>query len=160
MNHIQINFSLSAEDQLKINEAFKTIIEVLKPHTVVLTDHDRQTLPKMADKTLPFAEKVASYAVSNPEFKPDYVNAEELKININGFKESSKLLTPAYQVVRVLEDISILSGSEAYSSSLSYYRNVKSHTIDKRPGAQTIYDDLKQRFINQGNKGDGPDDNP
>jgi hypothetical protein len=156
MTENRINFSLSDADQSAIDAALKTIDDILKPHTVVLSDMDRKTLPKMADGTLPFVEKVASYAVTHPQFKPDYVNAAELAIDVNGFKISNRILTSAAQLLRLLEDISILSGSEAYSSALSYYRNVKVQARDGRPGAKTVFDDLQQRFISQGKRTPAP----
>jgi len=152
MTDNRINFSLPDADQIKIDEAFKTIFDILNPHIVVLSDSERKTLPKMADGTLPFAEKTASYAVTHPQFKPDYVNAEDLAVDINGFKTSNRMLATANELVRLLEDISILSGSEAYSSSLSYYRNVKSQARDNRPGAKTVFEDLQQRFLSQGRR--------
>jgi hypothetical protein len=149
MSENRINFSLTDAEQKAVDAAYKTINDVLKPHIVVLSDIERKTLPKMADATLPFVEKVSSYAVTHPQFKPDYVNAEELAIDVNGFKTSNRILTSASQLVRLLEDISILSGSEAYSSALSYYRNVKVQARDGRPGAKTVCDDLQQRFERQ-----------
>ncbi|MFA5971552.1 MAG: hypothetical protein WC780_04290 [Lentimicrobiaceae bacterium] len=152
MTDNRINFSIPDADQTRIDEAFTTINDILKPFMVVLSDTDRKTLPKMADATLPFVEKVASYAVTHPQFKPDYVNAEELATDVNGFKTSNRILASASQLVRLLEDISILSGSEAYSSALSYYRNVKVQSRDGRPGAKTVCDDLQQRFEGQGKR--------
>lgn len=152
MTDNRLNFTISDADQVIIDEAFTTINNILKPNTVVLSDTERKTLPKMADATLPFVEKVASYSVTHPQFKPDYVDAEELAIDVNGYKASNRILTSASQLVRLLEDISILSGSEAYSSALSYYRNVKVQSRDGRPGAKTVCDDLRQRFENQGKR--------
>jgi len=149
MTENRIDFSLSEADLTTIEEAFATMNAILGPYTVVLSDTDRRTLPKTSDGTLPFVEKVASYAVTHPQFKPDYVNAEELAIDVNGFKISNRILTSAAQLLRLVEDISILSGSEAYISSLSFYRNVKAQARDGRPGAQTVYEDLQQRFERQ-----------
>lgn len=150
MTENRINFSLTDAEISTVDAALSAINNVLGPHTIVLSDTERKTLPKMADATLPFVEKVASYAVTHPQFKPDYVNAEELAIDVNGFKISNRIQTSVAQLLRLLEDISILSGSEAYSSALSYYRNVKVQARDGRPGAKTVCDDLQQRFENQG----------
>ena len=157
MNENHLNFTLSEADQKTFIEAVKTINTLIEPFKVVLTDKDRRTLPKMSDGTVPFAEKAASYAVSHPEFKPDYVDADILALNLQGFKLSRKLLTPLLQLVRKLEDISISSGSETYSSSLSYYRNVQVQALDKREGAKVVYEDMQQRFIHQGHKGGNND---
>ena len=150
MTENRINFTLTDAELNTVKAAIQTVIDTLKPHSVVLSDLDRQTLPRSADGTLPFIEKTASYAVSHPQFKPDYVSADELTADVNGYKLSSQLLASAAEVYRIIEDIAILSGSEAYSSSLSYYRNVKMHARDNRPGAKTVADDLAQRFAKPG----------
>ena len=150
MTENRINFTLTDAEQSTVETAFQTIINVLQAKSVVLSDLDRQTLPRSADGTLPFIEKVASYSLTHPQFKPDYVDANELNADVNGYKLSSRLLASANEVSRMIEDIAILSGSEAYSSSLSYYRNVKMQARDNRPGDKTVADDLAQRFAKPG----------
>lgn len=150
MTENRINFMLTEDEQKIIEDSFATIKGVLKPHVVVLSETDRKTLPRVADGTLPFIEKVTSYAVTYPQFKPVYMSSEELAIDVNGFKLSNKLLLISSEVHRQLEDISILSGSEAYSSSLSYYRNVKAQALDDQPEAKTVAEELSQRFAGQG----------
>ncbi|MEI6062425.1 MAG: hypothetical protein WCR72_17120 [Bacteroidota bacterium] len=146
MTDNRINFSVSDADQGIIRQCIQSIMDILQPHTVVLSDTDRKTLPKMADGNLPFVEKALSYAISHPQFKPDYINADEMAVDVQGYKISSGLLALVYQLVRLLEDISILSGSEAYLAALSLYRNVQVQSRDGRPGALTVTEDLQERF--------------
>ncbi len=150
MTENRINFVLTVDEENTIKTSLQTIFNTLKPHAVVLSDDERKTLIRSADRTLPFIEKSASYVVTHAQFKPDYVDADELAADVNGYKLSSRLLTPAAEIFRMLEDIAMLSGSEAYSSALSYYRNVKMQARDNRPGAKIVADDLAQRFVGQG----------
>ncbi len=150
MTENRINFVLTVDEENTIKTSLQTIFNTLKPHAVVLSDDERKTLIRSADRTLPFIEKSASYVVTHAQFKPDYVDADELAADVNGYKLSSRLLTPAAEIFRMLEDIAMLSGSEAYSSSLSYYRNVKMQARDNRPGAKIVADDLAQRFTKPG----------
>ncbi|MFZ4548887.1 MAG: hypothetical protein ACOYN4_15670 [Bacteroidales bacterium] len=78
------------------------------------------------------------------------MDAEELNADVNGYKLSSRLLTSASEISLMIEYIALLSGSEAYSSSLSYYRNVKMQARDNCPGAKIVADNLAQRFAGQG----------
>ena len=150
MTENRINFVLTVDEENTIKTSLQTIFNTLKPHAVVLSDDERKTLIRSADRTLPFIEKSASYVVTHAQFKPDYVDADELAADVNGYKLSSRLLTPAAEIFRMLEDIAMLSGSEAYSSALSYYRNVKMQARDNRPGAKIVADDLAQRFTKPG----------
>ena len=150
MTENRINFTLTDAERNTVEASFKTIGDILRPHAIVLSENDRKMLPRSADGTLPFIEKSASYVVTHSQFKPDYVDADELNTDVNGYKLSSRLLTPAAEIFRMLEDIAMLSGSEAYSSALSYYRNVKMQARDNRPGAKIVADDLAQRFTKPG----------
>jgi len=152
MDENRVNFVFATGELQLFEEAVQNLLNILEQHKVVLSDIELKTLPRVADGTLPFVEKSASYCVSHPQFKPDYVNANELSADVEGYKLSSRLLTRVAEVYRILEHISILSGSEAYSASLSYYRNVKSQAKDNRPGAKLVYEDLQQRFQGQGRK--------
>jgi hypothetical protein len=152
MTENRIAFTLTDAEQKQIADALQVIFSTLKSHTVVLSDVERKTLPKMADATLPFVEKVLSYTNTHPQFKPDYVNAADLAIDLNGYKLSNRFLASSNDLQRLLEDIAILSGSEAYMAALSYYRNVQVQARDNRPSAKAVYEDLQQRFINQSKK--------
>ncbi|MEI6061784.1 MAG: hypothetical protein WCR72_13850 [Bacteroidota bacterium] len=146
----RINFTLSDAEQATITQSIQSVLDILQPFTVVLSDNDRKTLPKMADGNLPFVEKAASYAVTHPQFKPGYIDAGDMATDIQGYKVSSRILASVYGLVRLLEDISILSGSEAYMAALIYYRSVKLQARDGLQGALTVTRDLQQRFEGQG----------
>lgn len=152
MDENRVNFVFATGEHQLFEESVQNLLNILAPHDVVLSDVELKTLPRVADGTLPFVEKSSSYTRSHPQFKPDYVNADELAADVEGYKLSNQLLTRVAEVYRMLEHISILSGSEAYSASLSYYRNVKSQAKDNRPGAKVVYEDLQQRFQGQGRK--------
>ena len=149
----RIAFQLSADEQKKINDALQVIFETLQPHTVVLTDQDRHNIPKMADGTLPFVEKSMNYMTTNPEFKPDFVEINDFNIDLNGYKLGNSLLSSVYRLARLLEDISILSGSEAYMAALAYFNSVKFYAKMNRVGAKVVHEDLQQRFLSPNRKG-------
>lgn len=150
MTENKINFDPAADAQDVMAQAVQNVLGMLVPYTIVLSDTDRKTMAKMSDATLPFVEKVGSYIVSHPQFKPAYVNADELLVDINGYKISNRLLGRVNELQRLLEDITIQSGSEAYTSALMYYRNLKGQVRDGVPGAKVVFDDLQQRFAGQG----------
>lgn len=148
----RISFTLTDAEQAQINQHLNSILAILQPKAVVLDASDRMEILKMADGTLPFTEKAIGYMHSNPAFKPDFVSLEEADIDLNAYKLGKQFLTYAQQVIRVIEDICFLSGSEAYSAALVYYRNVKMQAELKQPGAKDIYEDLAKRFVKKSSK--------
>ncbi|UPT69585.1 MAG: hypothetical protein M0D53_10425 [Flavobacterium sp. JAD_PAG50586_2] len=57
------------------------------------------------------------------------------------------------QTLEKLQDTQLLAGSEAYASGLTIYKLFGSAADAGIPGADAIYDQLKQRFAGQGGPG-------
>lgn len=148
----RISFSLTEAEQTQLNQHLQSILSILQPKAVFLDAVDRIEMVKMADGTLPFTEKAIAYMHSNPNFKPDFVSTEEADIDLNAYKLGKQFLTNAHQISRVIEDICLLSGSEAYLAALVYYRNVKMQAELKQPNAKEIYEDLAKRFVKKSSK--------
>jgi hypothetical protein len=143
-NIVSIEIPEEVLTQVKSKE--NEIAELLKPFLIALTPEQRKVLPKMSDKTVAFVEKVISYAEEAPEFNPPFLNLEELKKDFSATRQ----LTPVKNALeRTYDDISdtvMLSGSEAYTAALIYYNSVKHAAKMGVPGAEAVYNDLKQRF--------------
>jgi hypothetical protein len=141
-----VSIEIPASEMDKVLDALKTIDAVLKPYLVALTPTERQTLPKMSDKTTPFVEKCLEYAQTNPQFAPSYMNVGELLIDMKAISDLTKILRPIEQLNENLNDTTMLSGSEAYTAALTYYNSVKQAAKMNVPNAKTIYEDLVKRF--------------
>ncbi|MGQ9806685.1 MAG: hypothetical protein ACUVRP_11505, partial [Chlorobiales bacterium] len=139
-NHISIQIPAETLSTVKAN--LKECAELLKPYLIALTPDDRQELPKMSDKTLPFVEKVIDYVASNPEFAPAYLSVPELKIDMTAFSDLASLLQLVEPLYDNLRDTQTLAGSEAYIAALAYYNSVKQAAKMNVPNAKTIQEEL------------------
>ncbi len=111
-----------------------------------LTPDDRSGMLKMGDKTLAFVSKSINYAQQNPTLVPAYFDLVEAQ---KDYKLTTDLYLVYQQVsslLRSIEDSNMIAGSEAYEAALVFYNSVKGASRSNVPGAQAIYDDLKQRF--------------
>lgn len=142
----QVSVKLSAGDIEKIDGAIKTINSVLDPYLVTISTDERKELPKMNEKNVPFVKKVLEYAESHPEFAPAYLNISNLKIDVEGFAALNKIEKPLSELAAAITDTTMVCGSEAYTTALTYYNSVKQAVKMKAPGAKVIFDDLKKRF--------------
>ncbi|MGB3587877.1 MAG: hypothetical protein WBA23_15115 [Tunicatimonas sp.] len=146
VNDNVVSVKLTAKE---VEEAIQKIKEVqtkLAGKLIALTPEERQEIPKMSDRTQPFVEKVTGYVSSRPEFIPFYMSADELKIDVKAVNDLKQILREAEQLCQALNDTVMLSGSEAYKSSLAYYNSVKQAAKANVPNAEPVYDDLKKRF--------------
>lgn len=145
-NENQVSIVISPEDKKRIDEHIKSIDAILKPYIIALTPTERKQKLKMGDKTISFVEKASEYTVSNPEFVPVFMKAEDFLIDLQAFNDLTSFFRPVEQLSNGLNDTILLCGSEAYTSALIYYNAVKQGVKNNIPGAKAIYEDLKKRF--------------
>ena len=147
-----VSVKLTDKEIDTIKKSLQTINDTLAPHGVALTNTERRRLPKMSDKSLPFVEKSLQYAEKHPTLVPAFVNVPEFKIDVQAAQVLRDLMQDARQVCDLLDDTTLMAGSEAYVAALAFYNSVKMGTRMNVPTARPIYEDLKQRFENQGPK--------
>ena len=140
----RIHLKLSETELTAVTEALAVIQNTLGPKLKTLTPDERRKIPKMGDGTEPFVFKTVEYSKTNPEFLPPYISANDLGVDIEAIETLNGLVRPLRQTVSNLEDSIMLAGSEAYTASLSYYNNLKQALKMGVPGAESIYNDLKQ----------------
>ncbi len=149
-NQISINFS--NEELEKINQAIKVLQQILLPKLVKLNPEQRQEIAKMGDKTLAFVTKSYEYAKQNPALVPAYLDINEMKTDLDAVESLRQIFSPLQEIAQDLEDSMMVSGSEAYIASLSFYNAVKGASKSKIWASEQIYNDLSQRFVGRSRK--------
>lgn len=141
----RISASLADADKTLILQKIAEI-RALLPFLLNLTPDERQTMPKLGEKTLAFDEKCASYMAQNPKLVPSFVELPEME-------KDRALRTPLSDVARELnlltqavDDSTTIVGHEIYMAELAFYQNVRQAAKRGVAGAQAIFDDLKTRF--------------
>lgn len=124
----------------------KQIADLTKPYLVPVTPDERRSIPKMSDKTVAFVTKALSYAISNPQFGPQFLNVKELQNDVDMVSSLHEMETAVLVLESLLHDTIIAAGSDAYIAALSYYASVQTAAKNNVPGAQAIVDELKIRF--------------
>jgi hypothetical protein len=147
-----VSIQISADDLAKVNDAVKTLQNVLMPYLVTISTEERKTLPKMSEKTVPFVKKVLEYCSTHPEFAPTYLSIPELQKDVDAFDALNKIGMPFEELSTSITDTTILAGSEAYIAALSYYNSVKQAVKMNQANAKVIFDDLKVKFEEYGVK--------
>jgi len=145
----KVSVTISEEAINNINEAIKTIIQNL-PDLINLTQEERQTIPKMGDKTVAFVSKNLEYAKQNPRVVPAFLNMPEFEKDVVAVTDLQKVLIPLEQLYEKLNDTTLQAGSEAYTAALIFYYAIKGAAKAGEPGVKTVYDDLQSRFPGRG----------
>lgn len=140
----RISLHITAEDIETMKAATKTIHDTLMPYLVTLTKDERETMLKTGDKSLAFINRCYWHIEQNPNLSPEYINVEEMKVDIQAVETLWKIMNPITQIISALDDSIMLSGSEAYLPALAFYNYIKGATRMNVPGAKDIYEDLKK----------------
>jgi hypothetical protein len=141
-----VSIQIPAEDQEAIRAALTTLEEKLQPFLIALTTSEKRGIPKMRDKSTPFVEKAIEYAEGNPTLVPGFINVSEMKIDFQAMSLLTEFYRNIEKLYQTLNDTILLCGSEAYKGALQFYKSTQQASKSGIPGAQVIYDDLKQRF--------------
>jgi len=124
----------------------------LLPLLVALSADNKRNLPMVGERLINFVEQAVKSADQNPNLVPPYIKLEDVKADMEGWKYLNGISKELEHIVSLLNDTTALSGSEAYSSMLTYYNYLKQAAKDGVPGAKPIYDNLKHHFSVAKNK--------
>ena len=142
-NRISVQISQTSLDEAQV------LIQKLRDllgELVSLTVEERKDLPKMGDKTLAFVQKACQYAKQNPQLMPGYFNTAEFEIDVKAVEQLQTIQRPLKQLLDLIDDSILLSGSEAYISALETYGAFKLAAKNGVEGAKGPYDDMSERF--------------
>jgi len=120
------------------------------PFLLTLSAQDRRELPKMGDKSIGFDEKCVTYMASIPEFLPGFVDLGEVNKDRALRAKMMRFYADLAQLNDTVDDTLRVVTSEIWMADLAYYQAVREAARRGRPGAQPIYDDLRQRFPGPG----------
>jgi hypothetical protein len=143
----RISFKPSAEQLADVQDKTRALQAALQPLLIELGPDDRRLLPKMSTKTVEFVTKTLEHMRANPDLKPGYVDLDEFANDLEAVGQLRSLLAPLQQIVDLLDDSLMLSGSEAYAAALICYQGVKGAARLNMPGAKVVADDLGRQFV-------------
>lgn len=147
----KLSVEISQEAIKKINDSIEEILQNL-PALINLKTEERSHLLKLGDKSLTFVTKCLEYAIQNPSVVPAFLDVNEFKKDVEAFNNFKKIYIPLQQLTEMIEDTTMLSGNEAYSSALIFYNAVKGAVKGGVPGMKNIEDDLQKRFPGRAGK--------
>jgi hypothetical protein len=123
-----------------------TTVNTQLPFLLGLTSAERKAIPKIDVNNKVFVEDVITAVNNNASILPSYINATEIGKDLELFEQLDELVQLVGQLYDKLKDTQMLAGSEAYVSSLVAYKLFDSTADTGLPGAESIYNQLKQRF--------------
>ncbi len=118
----------------------------LGPYEMPITTDEKKRLPKAADGSQAFIEKSKDYSLTDTDYLPGYVDAAEFANDVARSKQADEMEIGVRKLLAVINNISILSKSDAYVVSLEYYNNCRRAAKNGDARAQVIADELGKLF--------------
>lgn len=146
INNNRLNEVLSI-DAVQSIKALLLQIQNQMPFLVGLSPGERMTLPKINVSNKAFAEDAFNVLRNNPSLFPAFLDVDFLQNDLVLFQQLDELATLSRQLTEKIEDTRTLAGSEAFTTALSIYRIAESASIAGISGSDTIYKQLRDRFI-------------
>ena len=103
-------------------------------------------MAKMGDKTVAFVQKAYEYCCENPSLVPPFIDMAAFKVDVSALELLKSFYNPLTLVVEAIDDSILMSGSEAYQAALMFYGSMKTAAKSKVPNAESIYNNLFDRF--------------
>lgn len=148
----RLNTTMSEADITTVKKYFNSMYSLM-PFLIGLTTDERITLPKINEGNKVFVADSINALVNNAPMLPAYLNVADIKTDLTLYEQLDELEGIALQLVEKIQDTRMLCGSEAYASSLTAYRLFEAAASAGLPGADSVYNALKQRFAGQGGTG-------
>ena len=144
-NDNRISAVLAPADKAAILQKI-TDIRALLPFLLNLTVQERKELFKLGDKGLGFDDKCRTYMANNSTLVPAFVTVAEVDKDRTLRTALLDLQRELASLLEAVDDTALVLGSEILMADLSFYANVRQAAKRGIPGAQTILDDLRERF--------------
>jgi hypothetical protein len=148
----RLNTTMSEADMSAVKKFFENIY-ALMPFLIGLTTDERISLPKINEGNKVFVGDSINALANNASMLPAYLNVSDIRSDLTLYEQLDELEGIALQLVEKIQDTRMLCGSEAYASSLTAYRLFEAAASAGLPGADSVYNALKQRFAGQGGTG-------
>lgn len=111
-----------------------------------LTNGERMSLPKINKANKLFTEDAIAATELEGDVLPTYIKPEEAKKDFNLYMALDPILLAMETLYYKVRDTQMLAGSEAYTTGLMIHRMYKIAAEAGIPGAQAIYNSLRERF--------------
>ena len=141
----RISAVLTDADKTAILGAFQ-IIKDKTPFRVNLTPEERQSTPTLGTQRGGMDEAFSTAMAAHPELVPSFVDVPEMAKDRTLWLQLGEILQCASEVCEGIEDTHALIGSDIYMAYLSFYQNVRQAARRGVPGADAIYQNLRQFF--------------
>jgi hypothetical protein len=111
-----------------------------------LTGAQRRRLVSAGVRTNGFIDKAFDIARENPQFMPPHFNREILDDNMHLLEELRQLVFVLQQFLQMASNAHLIQSDHCYRDALRIYGSLQEQTRNRVPGAQPLFEALRNFF--------------
>jgi hypothetical protein len=117
-----------------------------------LSNEERQQLSKVGDERFPFVERsINDYGINYPQFNPLAYTYANVQKDGSVYGQMSSLLSKIKEADEVTQELQMVAGHFCFLFMRKQYELAQSNIDQNVPGAQVVYDGLKECFERDSN---------
>jgi hypothetical protein len=150
-NNNRVTAPLTTGVMTTANTALDTF-EAIFANLESLTLEEREALPKINVANRVFVNHAINL-MNTPTaaaFIPAYLEPAAAAADLEAYVQMEQLISRLDIIRAMLDGHRVLAGSEAYTTSLAFFKIAQAAAAAGAHGAQAIVDELKERFAGQG----------
>lgn len=149
---VKYGIPFTPEEEQAIETALQTIISTLQRKVEFnMTEDERKSLSKVGNERAPYVLKsIGDYAVQFPNLNGLAYPYELAAIDMKNMGLTTTMLTSLKYITEMTEELQMVVGHFCFKFMRDQYQNAERYRGDNVPGAQVVYEGLKDCFEGQG----------
>ena len=149
-----VSFTQAEIDAMKAG--VQVVIDTIQSKIILnLSNQERKDLSKLSNERLPFVGRsIREYALDYPQFNPLAYAYGDVKQDFPTYSGMEAVLSKLTEATEVSTELQMVAGHFCFLFMRKQYELAETNKDQNVPGAQVIYDGLKDCFEGQGNFGD------
>ncbi len=146
-----LQFTTAEIDAMKAG--IQVAIDTIKAKIILnLSTEEREKLSKVDDERLPFVFKsIKEYAVMYPQFNPQAYLFADADNDLSTYGQMDEVMVKLAETNELATELQMVAGHFCFKFMRKQYGIAESNKDENVPGAQVVYDGLKDCFKGQGN---------
>ncbi len=144
-----ISVQFTDEELTKLNEALTHIEEVLSGKTINLTPEQRMQYGAINEENKLLVNKVADTEANHPQHHPAFLDKAEFEKDYKARTQIESVVERMEVLTQQFKDTKILLDHDNMQYSVSYYRYIKLLGQQNVPGANAIYQHLREVYASK-----------
>ena len=150
MQQNDIDITITSAAEALVHTKAGELRDAILAFALTLTDEDRARYFKLGDARQAFHDKANNHIHQHSGLVPPTVDVPKYDKDENAIQAVKRMQASVAGATTALDDTAVILGSDLLSADIAFYNYLPLAIKAKTPGAQAVYDDLKESWPGRG----------